>query len=75
MLLNFLGLNRERLKIEPEDMKAVIAYQDRIRRADPQGLGFVNSHCSSARRMALIADAEDGPQKFVSDGKRIIKAK
>ena len=72
MLAKLIGLGRQSLTIEPEDMKAVLGYQERIRRADPQGLGFVNSHCSSARRMKLIADAEDGPQKFVSDGKRIV---
>ena len=73
MLLKLLGLTRETLVIAPEDMKAVLQYQDRIQRTDPQGLGFVSSQCSAPRRLILKADAEDGPQKFVSDGKRIVK--
>jgi hypothetical protein len=72
-MLKLLGFGRERLVIAPEDMKAVLQYQDRIRRTDPQGLGFTNSQCSAARRLILKADAEDGPQRFVSDGKRIVK--
>lgn len=69
MLLKLLGLEREPLSKKP-------AYADRhyiqvAKRSNP--FEDVESECGPAIRVKVIADASNGPRRFVGTGKRVFE--